>query len=131
MSHPGAAVLCDVLWVAVRCYIYIHSNGLLNRVQLVVGPGAEIPRLCFSRFVNATTSEMSVPKRKKMDLVFFCPINLSAMYRRCSNADSYGPNPFFSFRTKNMIRVNFMATVWFWHGFDNKSKLVYAGEIQR
>ena len=29
-----------------------------------------------------------------------------------------------------MFRVNLMATVLFWHGFDNKSKLVYAGEIQ-
>ena len=29
-----------------------------------------------------------------------------------------------------MVRVNFMATVLFWHGFDNKSKFVYVGEIQ-
>ena len=25
----------------------------------------------------------------------------------------------FNFGTKNMIRVNLMATVLFWHGFDN------------
>ena len=31
--------------------------------------------------------------------------------------------------TKNMVRVNLMATVLFWHGFDNKSKLVYAREM--
>ena len=29
-----------------------------------------------------------------------------------------------------MVRVNLMATVLCWHGFDNKSKLVSAGEIQ-
>ena len=29
-----------------------------------------------------------------------------------------------------MVRVNIMATVLFWHGSDNKSKLIYAGEIQ-
>ena len=29
-----------------------------------------------------------------------------------------------------MVRVNLMATVLFWHVFDNMSKLVYAGEIQ-
>ena len=33
-------------------------------------------------------------------------------------------NIFFSFGTKNMVRVNLMATVLFWHGF-------YAGEIQK
>ena len=41
-----------------------------------------------------------------------------------------GPYPFF-FGTKNMVRVNLIATVLVWHGFDNKSKLVYAGEIQK
>ena len=32
-----------------------------------------------------------------------------------------GPNPFFYFYfgTKNMVRVNLTATVFFWHGFDN------------
>ena len=30
-----------------------------------------------------------------------------------------------------MITVNLMATVLCCHGFDNKSKLVYAGEIQK
>ena len=30
-----------------------------------------------------------------------------------------------------MDRVNLMATVLFWHGFDNKSQLIYAGEIQK
>ena len=30
-----------------------------------------------------------------------------------------------------MVRGNFMATILFWHGFDNKSKLVYAGEIHK
>ena len=34
------------------------------------------------------------------------------------------------FLTKNMVRVNLMATVFCWHGFD-KSKLVYVGEIQK
>ena len=29
-----------------------------------------------------------------------------------------------------MVRVNLMATVLCWHGFD-KSKLVYVGEIQK
>ena len=33
----------------------------------------------------------------------------------------------FFFGTKNMVRVNLMATVLFRHGFDSKSKLVYAG----
>ena len=47
-----------------------------------------------------------------------------------------GPNPFFLFWTKNLVRVKFMATVLFWHGFDRRSgcvlsKLVYAGEIQQ
>ena len=32
---------------------------------------------------------------------------------------------------KNMVRVNLVATVLRWHGFDNKSELVYAGEIQK
>ena len=30
-----------------------------------------------------------------------------------------------------MVRVNLIATVLFWHGFDIKSKLIYAGEIQK
>ena len=30
-----------------------------------------------------------------------------------------GPNPFFLFETKNMVRVELMATVLFRHGFDN------------
>ena len=44
-----------------------------------------------------------------------------------------GPNPFFYSgpKIKNMVRVKFMATVLFRHGFDNLSKLVYAGEIQQ
>ena len=46
-----------------------------------------------------------------------------------------GPNPFLFFGTKNIkiwsLRVNLMAMILFWHGFDNKSKLVYAGEIQK
>ena len=29
-----------------------------------------------------------------------------------------------------MVKVKLMATVLFWHGFDNKSKLVYAGETK-
>ena len=29
-----------------------------------------------------------------------------------------GPNPFFLFGTKNMVRVKLMATVLFRHGFD-------------
>ena len=37
----------------------------------------------------------------------------------------------FFFGTKNMVRVNLTATVLCWHCFDNKSKLVYAGEIQK
>ena len=44
-----------------------------------------------------------------------------------SKADSYGneklkrkwPKSVFWGRTKNMVRVNLMATVLFWHGFDN------------
>ena len=44
------------------------------------------------------------------------------------NLNEIGSNPFFFSGTKNMVRVNLMATVLFWHGFD-KSKLVYAGEI--
>ena len=39
------------------------------------------------------------------------------------NFDENGPKPFF-FRTKNMVRVNLMAMILFWHGFDSKSKLV-------
>ena len=46
------------------------------------------------------------------------------------NLNENGPNPFVFFGTKNMVRVNLMAMVLCWHGFDNKSKLVYAGEIQ-
>ena len=30
-----------------------------------------------------------------------------------------------------MVRVNLMAMVLCWHGFDNMSKLVYAREIQK
>ena len=30
-----------------------------------------------------------------------------------------------------MVRVNLIATALCWHGLDNKSKLVYAGEIQK
>ena len=40
-----------------------------------------------------------------------------------------GPDPFFSFGTKNMARVKLTATILFRYGFDNYSKLVYAGEI--
>ena len=42
-----------------------------------------------------------------------------------------GPNLSLYFGTKNMIRVILMAAVMFWYGFDSKSKLVYAGEIQK
>ena len=44
-----------------------------------------------------------------------------------------GPNFFFFFfRTKNdVVKVKLMASVLFRHGFDNWSKLVYAGEIQQ
>ena len=42
-----------------------------------------------------------------------------------------GPSSFFWGGGKNMDRVNLMATVLFWHGFDSKSKLIYAGEIQK
>ena len=51
-----------------------------------------------------------------------------------------GPNSFFLFGTKNLVRVKLMATVLFRHGFDrrsgcvliiNQSKLVYAGEVQQ
>ena len=37
------------------------------------------------------------------------------------NLNENGPNPFFffNFGTKNMVRVNPMATVLFWRGFDN------------
>ena len=42
-----------------------------------------------------------------------------------------GPNPFIFFGTKNIVRVNLMATILYWHDFDNKSELVYAGEIQK
>ena len=42
-----------------------------------------------------------------------------------------GPNPFVLEGTKNMVRVNLMPTVLFWHVFDNMSKLVYEGEIQK
>ena len=47
------------------------------------------------------------------------------------NLNENGPNPFVFSGTKNIVRVNLMATVLCWHGFDNKSKLVYAGEIQK
>ena len=30
-----------------------------------------------------------------------------------------GPNPFFLFETKNVVRVELMATVLFRHSFDN------------
>ena len=46
------------------------------------------------------------------------------------NINENDPNPFVFFGIINMVRVNLTATVLFWHGFDNKSKLVYAGEIQ-
>ena len=42
-----------------------------------------------------------------------------------------GPNAVFLFGIKNMVRVKPMATVLFRNGFDNWSKLVYAGEIQQ
>ena len=45
------------------------------------------------------------------------------------NLNENDPNPFFGGGTKNMVRVNLIATILFWHGFD-KSKLVYAREIQ-
>ena len=47
------------------------------------------------------------------------------------NLNENGPSPSFCFGTKNMVRVNLMATILCWHGFDNPSKLVYAGEIQK
>ena len=46
------------------------------------------------------------------------------------NLDKNSPNPFFWGGTKNMVRVNLMATVLLWHGFDNYSKLVYAGSYK-
>ena len=35
------------------------------------------------------------------------------------NLDENGPDPFVFSGTKNMVRVNLMVTVLFWHGFDN------------
>ena len=43
------------------------------------------------------------------------------------NLNLNGPNPFLGGGTKNMVRVNLIATVLFWHGFDSKSKLVFVG----
>ena len=34
------------------------------------------------------------------------------------NENENGPNPFFSGGTKNMVGVNLLATVLFWHDFD-------------
>ena len=48
-----------------------------------------------------------------------------------TNLYENGPNPFLLFGTNNMVRVKLMATVLFRHGFNNYSKLVYAGEIQQ
>ena len=42
-----------------------------------------------------------------------------------------GPNSFVFLGIKNMSRVNLMATVLCWHCYDNRSKLVFAGEIQK
>ena len=38
------------------------------------------------------------------------------------NLNENGSNPFFGGGTKNIVRVNLMAMVLFWHGFDNKCK---------
>ena len=46
---------------------------------------------------------------------------------RRKNFNENGPNPFVFFGTKNMIRVNLIATVLFRHGFDNKSKACACG----
>ena len=35
------------------------------------------------------------------------------------NLNEIGPNPCLVFGTKNLIRDNLMATILFWHGFDN------------
>ena len=35
-----------------------------------------------------------------------------------------GPNPFFLFGTKNLVRVKLMTTVLFRHGFDRRSGCV-------
>ena len=35
------------------------------------------------------------------------------------NVNENGPNPFFLFRTENLVRVKLMATVLFRHGFDD------------
>ena len=47
------------------------------------------------------------------------------------NSNENYPNPFCFSGTKNMVRVNLIATFLFCHGFDTKSKLVHAGEIQK
>ena len=47
------------------------------------------------------------------------------------NLNENGPNPFAFSGTKNMVRVNLMATVLLSHGFDNTSKLIYGGETQK
>ena len=43
------------------------------------------------------------------------------------NLNENGPNSFVFLGTKNMVRVNLMATVLFWHGFGNKSKACICG----
>ena len=49
------------------------------------------------------------------------------------NLNENGPNSFFFWDQKYGQSQSYgtVVTVLFWHGFDSKSKLVYAGEIRK
>ena len=55
---------------------------------------------------------------KKTDLAHF-RISFSPTLMHTKNLYENGPNPFFLFGTKNLVRVKLMATVLLRHGFDN------------
>ena len=50
--------------------------------------------------------------------LFFCPIR-ATLIMGTKKLYKNGPNPFFLFGTKNLVRVKLMAMVLFRHGFDN------------
>ena len=73
-------------------------------------PSAELASIFLARRIQPFLSLVD-------DEVEFCVLRPTLMGTK--NSYENGPNPFFLFGTKNMVRVKLMATVLFRPGFDN------------
>ena len=58
-----------------------------------------------------------LPVRRHIRIVESCTFDLRPTLMGTKNLNENGPNPFFLFGTKNMVRAKLMAKVLFRHGF--------------